>query len=145
MYQFFVATSVMPMHQTCGESTGTRCQQYRIEREQIEPEEQPTSRMTTTVVAYTSLLRRPRDALQLVADLAQEQPGALEAAARRVLDVVERRRFDVCPASPATYRSSAGRPGGNRTPNPRFWRPVLCQLRLLAYQLRLVGELAIAG
>src|SRR5258708_2138229 len=21
-----------------------------------------------------------------------------------------------------------GRPGGNRTPNPRFWRPVLCQL-----------------
>src|SRR5260221_13561461 len=25
-------------------------------------------------------------------------------------------------------RSHAGRTGGNRTPNPRFWRPVLCQL-----------------
>src|SRR5262249_56225218 len=24
--------------------------------------------------------------------------------------------------------AKAGRPGGNRTPNPRFWRPVLCQL-----------------
>ena len=23
---------------------------------------------------------------------------------------------------------AGGRPGGNRTPNPRFWRPVLCQL-----------------
>ena len=24
--------------------------------------------------------------------------------------------------------SATGRTGGNRTPNPRFWRPVLCQL-----------------
>src|SRR5205085_3014131 len=24
--------------------------------------------------------------------------------------------------------SQSGRTGGNRTPNPRFWRPVLCQL-----------------
>src|SRR5438477_1995656 len=24
--------------------------------------------------------------------------------------------------------AKVGRPGGNRTPNPRFWRPVLCQL-----------------
>src|SRR5712692_3931648 len=28
---------------------------------------------------------------------------------------------------PASQEGS-GRPGGNRTPNPRFWRPVLCQL-----------------
>jgi hypothetical protein len=25
-------------------------------------------------------------------------------------------------------RAKDGRTGGNRTPNPRFWRPVLCQL-----------------
>ncbi len=25
------------------------------------------------------------------------------------------------------------RPGGNRTPNLRFWRPTLCQIELLAY------------
>src|SRR2546430_4482801 len=25
-------------------------------------------------------------------------------------------------------RAKVGRPGGNRTPNPRLWRPVLCQL-----------------
>ena len=32
--------------------------------------------------------------------------------------------------SPPRYRSrvTTGRTGGNRTPNPRFWRPVLCQL-----------------
>ena len=29
---------------------------------------------------------------------------------------------------PRASRAEVGRPGGNRTPNPRFWRPVLCQL-----------------
>ena len=28
---------------------------------------------------------------------------------------------------------NSGRPGRNRTHNPRFWRPVLCQIELLAY------------
>src|SRR3990167_8838232 len=46
-----------------------------------------------------------------------------------------------CSASRAAVRN--GRPGGNRTPNPRFWRPVLCQLsywppRLLLLLVRLV-------
>ena len=27
----------------------------------------------------------------------------------------------------------SGRPGRNRTHNPRFWRAVLCQIELLAY------------
>ncbi len=28
----------------------------------------------------------------------------------------------------SALNKGTGRPGGNRTPNPRFWRPVLCQL-----------------
>ena len=32
-----------------------------------------------------------------------------------------------------------GRPGRNRTRNPRFWRPVLCQIELLAYFLRILS------
>ena len=34
-------------------------------------------------------------------------------------------------ALPSRWQSlycHAGRPGGNRTPNLRFWRPLLCQL-----------------
>ena len=27
----------------------------------------------------------------------------------------------------------SGRPGGTRTPNLRFWRPLLCQIKLLAF------------
>src|SRR5262249_36900917 len=116
------------------------------------------------------LLRRPGDALQLVADLAEEQPPALEPPTGRFLDCVEppclfshvsfsllRRASHSsvrlrAPASPSAPRwttfawlanrsppsvardrgerrwAKVGRPGGNRTPNPRFWRPVLCQL-----------------
>src|SRR5437867_3682076 len=36
-------------------------------------------------------------------------------------------------------RAKAGRPGGNRTPNPRFWRPVLCQLSYWPSRLTRVG------
>src|SRR5262249_28243700 len=81
-------------------------------------------------------LRRPRDALQLVTDFAQEQTGLLELVARRSLEVVECSRFFSharslsalnVPLSTCSFPRS-GRPGGNRTPNPRFWRPVLCQL-----------------
>ena len=32
------------------------------------------------------------------------------------------------PPSSQSQEPPVGRPGGNRTPNPRFWRPVLCQL-----------------
>src|SRR5262249_15930309 len=32
------------------------------------------------------------------------------------------------PDVPTLLIGDVGRPGGNRTPNPRFWRPVLCQL-----------------
>jgi hypothetical protein len=31
----------------------------------------------------------------------------------------------------------AGRPGGNRTPNLRFWRPLLCQLSYWPNPLRI--------
>src|SRR3972149_11926476 len=42
------------------------------------------------------------------------------------------------PLAPApSQRISLGRPGGNQTPNPRFWRPVLCQL---SYWPVLVGD-----
>src|SRR4029078_10997057 len=81
-------------------------------------------------------LRRPGDALELVADLGQEQPHPLEAAARRFLDRVESSSLFSHFVSPyvqsyfvlQTSNFESGRPGGNRTPNPRFWRPVLCQL-----------------
>src|SRR5687767_14080448 len=32
------------------------------------------------------------------------------------------------PAPRVRLPPQSGRTGGNRTPNPRFWRPVLCQL-----------------
>jgi hypothetical protein len=40
--------------------------------------------------------------------------------------------------------SRVGRPGGNRTPNPRFWRPVLCQLSYWPLQ-RITSWLGIRG
>ena len=42
--------------------------------------------------------------------------------------------------------SQLGRPGGIRTPNPRFWRPMLCRLELLASVLvALLLSLAVNG
>ena len=38
-------------------------------------------------------------------------------------------RHPMCPGGElGRHPGVTGRPGGNRTPNPRFWRPVLCQL-----------------
>src|SRR5687767_15264742 len=47
------------------------------------------------------------------------------------------------PAPRVRLPPQLGRTGGNRTPNPRFWRPVLCQLsywptRLLLLLMRLM-------
>ncbi len=39
----------------------------------------------------------------------------------------------------------SGRPGRNRTHNPRFWRAVLCQIELLAYLVRQVSALLSAA
>ncbi len=35
--------------------------------------------------------------------------------------------------APSPNTKEIGRPGGIRTPNPRIWSPMLCQLELLAY------------
>ena len=38
-----------------------------------------------------------------------------------------------------------GRPGGTRTLNTRFWRPVLCQIELLAFQESTLANLTMKG
>src|SRR5262249_30437874 len=88
-------------------------------------------RITTTVVAYTSLRdgqvtrfsslrtslrnRRMRSIRPPAACLTESSVVVFSAITPPLPDVL---------SPPA----KTGRPGGNRTPNPRFWRPVLCQL-----------------
>src|SRR5256885_10401056 len=82
-------------------------------------------------------LRRAQVApLQLLPTPRQKHPHLLEAATRRFLDRLESSSLfsHVVPPCVQPYfvlqtsNFESGRPGGNRTPNPRFWRPVLCQL-----------------
>ena len=77
--------------------------------------------------------RRPGDALQLVADLGEERracarhhPATLPPAFLDASSMTRPRSLH--PSDQLARRDWSGRPGGNRTPNPRFWRPVLCQL-----------------
>jgi hypothetical protein len=41
--------------------------------------------------------------------------------------------------------SDTGRTGGNRTPNPRFWRPVLCQLSYCPQYIRYIARGPLPG
>src|SRR5262249_41727250 len=90
-------------------------------------------RITTTVVAYTSFcdgqvtrFSSLRTSLRNRRQRSNRPPAASLTVSNR-------------PVSSATFLIPRnGRPGGNRTPNPRFWRPVLCQL---SYGLRNCGLL----
>src|SRR5439155_26887195 len=68
-----------PFHQT---------QQDLIEREQIQAK-QDRSDDDDDGCRVHLFLRRPRHPLQLVSDLAKEQPHALDAAARRLFDCLK--------------------------------------------------------
>src|SRR5919204_1278027 len=99
--------------------------------------------MTTTVVAYTSFcdghvtrfssfltsLRnsrmrssRPPAASLTVSNVVVSSLAILLTSDFRLL--TSSRARGLAPAASEGWF----RPGGNRTPNPRFWRPVLCQL-----------------
>src|SRR5436190_10552067 len=67
---------------------------------------------------------RPRHATQFAPHLRQKLAGAAEPAEHllgRLFQIVEAHHFHSTPVQ-------SGRPGGTRTPNSRFWRPVLYQL-----------------
>ena len=137
MYQFFVATSVMP-HQTRRKIHWTTLFSAEVEREQIDAEEHRRQDHDDRR-RVDLLLRRPGDALQLVAHLARgtaarartgrrPPPSTLSSRRRVRQSVLTRAIVSTRPRSRRLRSNGSGRPGGNRTPNPRFWRPVLCQL-----------------
>ena len=49
-------------------------------------------------------------------------------AANSITNTSSRRLMSPGGGERGRHPGVTGRPGGNRTPNPRFWRPVLCQL-----------------
>src|SRR5262245_5646241 len=83
--------------------------------------------MTTSVVPYTS--RRPGHVVRF---------SSCQTSVRNVFTFSNHAFMRSPYASiPAPKRRAAkprrlGRPGGTRTPNPRFWRPVLWPIELLA-------------
>src|SRR5687768_4014905 len=96
-------------------------------------------RITTIVVAYTSLrLGHVTRAVSLRTSERKraERPHhpATPPFARPAIDsscsTIAVFIISVALRSGVTFqnRGKTGRTGGNRTPNPRFWRPVLCQL-----------------
>ena len=112
--------------------------EHQVDAEQIEAEEHRREDHDDRRRVDLAL-RGPRDALHLVADFGEELAGALPPAQRRragprspcLFDRfgAHRQLLQLQRSVVASRRSSRiGRPGGNRTPNPRFWRPVLCQL-----------------
>src|SRR5262249_11552135 len=89
-------------------------------------------RMTTTVVAYTSFLEGQvtrlsslRTSVRNSRARSNQRPAVSRTLSIAVGVVVEFAAIGLRASTPCAVR---GRPGGNRTPNPRFWRPVLCQL-----------------
>src|SRR3954465_15472226 len=89
--------------------------------------------MTTTVVAYTSFcdgqvtrFSSLRTSLRNTRARSMRPP----AASRTVSSVVVSSATFLLASNltPNFARAKVGRTGGNRTPNPRFWRPVLCRL-----------------
>src|SRR5207244_13534857 len=92
-------------------------------------------RMTTTVVAYTSFCDGHVTRFSsLRTSLRNRRMRSMRppVASLTVSNVVVSAIFDLF-----VYPYRCGRPGGNRTPNPRFWRPVLCQLSYWPISLRI--------
>src|SRR4249920_1971607 len=92
--------------------------------------------MTTTVVAYTSFcdghvtrFSSLRTSLRNTRARSMRPPAASLTVSSVVGSAMPAPAPCPQPLAPDLYVLAAtGRPGGNRTPNPRFWRPVLCQL-----------------
>src|SRR6266849_17770 len=87
--------------------------------------------ITTTVVAYTSFcdgqvtrFSSLRTSLRNKRMRSNHPPAACFTVSSVVVFSATVLLTFCLPAS----QEGSGRPGGNRTPNPRFWRPVLCQL-----------------
>ena len=142
MYQFFVATSVMP-HQTGRGSIAARDRSQgraRRDRSQKTPTSESRRWSLRTLPSgdgHVTRLSSLRTSLRNSRARSKRPPAAsLTASNRPGSSATFALTFDdylfpplaPAPACPPTRRVRAGRPGGNRTPNPRFWRPVLCQL-----------------
>ena len=71
--------------------------------------------------------RRPHHPSPASCRTPRQQRARPSGRARRI-GPVPRLPSPLASHPPHAPRTSASRPGGNRTPNPRFWRPVLYQL-----------------
>src|SRR5262245_51419191 len=103
-------------------------------------------RITTNVVAYTSFrlghvtrpislrtsARNRRERPHHPVTLSRARPPrdscSSTVAAFIVFGARGRSLKEPTPSDRPCLPAQPGRTGGNRTPNPRFWRPVLCQL-----------------
>ena len=83
MYQFLVATSVMPPPKRPEEPLHDAIERV-VHQRQVDPEEHRRQNHDHRR-GVDLFLRRPGHALQLVAHLAEKQPRPLEPAARRFL------------------------------------------------------------